>query len=357
MPLSNDLDYPKIVDRITFLAGLASDSRAIDPILDDVREITSTRDPSLPLQEPDRVRLSAVYAKLEDHLLHNDALRTFTPESLQQLTDKQFGGTTSLLSDARRQLLISLALSATAYIVAVPVLYVSGVAFWWLISGIFAALTLFATTCWLFLSGYRTFTQSLRQAHALFSVTAILVGLSSLLWAVTVTNESIFNIPILKYTGGFIGYIFTFIPAYFGVRALTRVFGVQSRFASPLWIGLLGFAGLAVFMMLPTVIGSDDPYLGTTLSTLWLSSMFCGVIAILARKVSSVMTPGYARAMRYYCYGNLAAVAANTVYQVLIIATGADFGIRLVFTGALYLFPGLLMFISGYFFRLSSVGK
>lgn len=72
-----------ILDAITSTAGLVSNPKDIDPLLDKVRVITA-----LPAISPsDKATLFDVYLKLEAHLAANDPIRTFTKQELRARYD------------------------------------------------------------------------------------------------------------------------------------------------------------------------------------------------------------------------------------------------------------------------------
>jgi hypothetical protein len=71
------------LDIIMYAANLASDSRAVDPILDRMRYITSRLEPGQPLSSSDEAELSHVYLELEEYLLHKEPVRKFSKEELR----------------------------------------------------------------------------------------------------------------------------------------------------------------------------------------------------------------------------------------------------------------------------------
>lgn len=72
-----------VVDMVTTTAGLVSNSSDIDPILDDVRTITSKLKPGEQPSSSETKQLIGVYLKIEDYLIHHEALRTFTSAELR----------------------------------------------------------------------------------------------------------------------------------------------------------------------------------------------------------------------------------------------------------------------------------
>lgn len=80
---SNDEGPQTVVDMVTYAAGLVSNSHEIDPLLDDVRVVTSRLGPGEKLSSTDTQRLVNVYLKIEQYLVSQEALRTFTANELR----------------------------------------------------------------------------------------------------------------------------------------------------------------------------------------------------------------------------------------------------------------------------------
>lgn len=79
-----------VIDVVTYLAAQASNPREIDPILDNVRDITSRYDPARPLTDEQQTVLAQVYLQLEQYLIQQEALRSFTKEGLRQDVRRKF---------------------------------------------------------------------------------------------------------------------------------------------------------------------------------------------------------------------------------------------------------------------------
>ena len=77
-----DKDY---VDSILAAAQLASQLKDIDPVLDELRQVTAIQKPGVPMSDESKQRLIVLYQQIEVYLLHKDPLRDFT---LQQVRDQ-----------------------------------------------------------------------------------------------------------------------------------------------------------------------------------------------------------------------------------------------------------------------------
>jgi hypothetical protein len=78
------------MDIILHVAGMASDESKIDPMLEDMRVLTSHLEPGQPIGAEEQKRLRDVYLKIEDFLIHNDRLRTFKKEQLRADVSRAF---------------------------------------------------------------------------------------------------------------------------------------------------------------------------------------------------------------------------------------------------------------------------
>lgn len=88
-PFAPQSHEKSVADVITYLAGFASDARAIDPILDDMRIMTATRDPG-PFSEQEQIRLAHVYIGLARYLADEDPVRRYTQDELRAILQTRF---------------------------------------------------------------------------------------------------------------------------------------------------------------------------------------------------------------------------------------------------------------------------
>lgn len=86
--LTND-DY---IDSIVAVAGLASRPEAIDPILDDLRDITAAQEPDVAFSPSQQQRLLSIYRRLEAYLSADEPLRTVSRDELLGRVTPPFRG-------------------------------------------------------------------------------------------------------------------------------------------------------------------------------------------------------------------------------------------------------------------------
>jgi hypothetical protein len=90
-PVVTKLTATQELDIVLYVANLVSNPTDIDIVLDDVRTITSRLQPGQAPSAEDLIILDKVYSRLEDYLLHQDALRVFTVEELRGRIKNHFG--------------------------------------------------------------------------------------------------------------------------------------------------------------------------------------------------------------------------------------------------------------------------
>lgn len=86
------------LDIVLYVASLASNPTDIDVTLDTVRIMTSHRQPGRALSPADKRALADVFRKLENYLLHEDPLRTFSRDELHSGIMKRFKLTSSWIA-------------------------------------------------------------------------------------------------------------------------------------------------------------------------------------------------------------------------------------------------------------------
>ncbi len=352
-----------LVDEIVFLAGLASNLSAINPLLNTVRVITASQEVGKPLAltSAERRSLESVHAQIKEYLLHKDSVRTFTKEELQQTIESQFHPSESgQISPRRRvhnQFQLIIKIIGATYVVTAAAFLLFSVPYWWLLAASCTVTTMFISSCWLFLTGYKTFTPALRKAYAWMCAGVVLLGISASCWMLFTSIPKVHAVPILHY--GLVYWLFgiSFIITYLGVRFFAKAQDVRSPLVSMTWVLAGTLALYAATIFLPHMHTSEDRFLGTTMVGITSISYFGYIIALLANSIRKTLTPAYARAIAWFGRGYALSAIVGLGGSALLLLTGTGFGIKLVIMGMLYATGGMLVFFSGYLFRLSSAGQ
>lgn len=79
------------IDIIVYTMGMASDPAKADALVDDMRVITSRVDGDEALTAQDQITLLRVYRRLEDYLVNDEPLRSFSRQQIRQNIDRHFG--------------------------------------------------------------------------------------------------------------------------------------------------------------------------------------------------------------------------------------------------------------------------
>lgn len=350
-----------VIDEIVFMSSLVSNLSVIDPILEPVKSITARQKPGQPLDlsKEDEDRLAVVRSSLEDYLVRSDPIRSFTRDSLREKLEDQFGqgGGVSPRRRIRRQFRLILAIIAVVYLNALVWLFALSVDYWWLLAASASVTATFLSSCWLFLTGYKTFSAELHKVYTWICVGIVLLGISASSWLLFTSIRDVYNVPFMRYGANYASFALAFVATYIGIRIFAKAVKVRSRLTSwPLVFGVGAF--LAVLTtLLPHVSTPEDRYLDTTIAASFLITYLGYIILALTRRIRKVLTPLYARAVSLFGIGYGLSATVGIAGVLLLLATGTGFSIKLVIMGMLYACGGMLVFVSGYLFRLSTAGK
>lgn len=79
------------INIIVYTMGMASDPAKADALVDDMRVITSRIDSEETLTPQDQTTLLRVYRRLEDYLVNDEPLRSFSRQQIRQNIERHFG--------------------------------------------------------------------------------------------------------------------------------------------------------------------------------------------------------------------------------------------------------------------------
>lgn len=214
------------IDTVIYLASLASNSRDIEPILDELRRVTSNITPG---QVPDKAQnatITQVQQKLEDYLINRDPIRAFTPETLQQSIRTHFANHAPL----RRLRWTIAAIWAAAFIASALTHIIPnslstdarGQA-----GGFFFSLVLGSGSAYLFLTALRNFQPELKPAFRLLCIAPFIIGLSQMQLLIAAVF-GIGSTPLMRYGGINITFFIAMVCMYYGIRIYAQKLGIRS---------------------------------------------------------------------------------------------------------------------------------
>ncbi len=214
----------KLIDTDVYLASLVSDVQTIDPLLDEVRRITSTLPASGELTEPQTTALSNVRQQLEQHLLTKEAVRVFTPQSLQAQIEYFLSGGKSHQAALRLWAVIGLAVIVVG--LAARFIHISNPDLHIQIVGMTFVAMLHVGAVILFVTALSAFTEQLRKAFSWICMSVFVLGAS-------LVAQSIFEIVGLKGLwrsfAEMVPALVTAFTLYVGARLYAKSFIAPSR--------------------------------------------------------------------------------------------------------------------------------
>ncbi|HJQ08112.1 MAG TPA: hypothetical protein VJ836_01370 [Candidatus Saccharimonadales bacterium] len=338
----------QLIDRVVYLGQLASDSRAIDPMMDTVRMITARWQPAQPLADADKAALEKLEIDLKDYLLNRDPLRYFTEETLAERLRTQQTGETGA---DERNLATILLLSVGAAILSLIMPFFT-LSFRAVLAVYIFLMALGIGTAWLYLSALHNFKRELRWAFVCMCLGIILINICIAQYIIVQIME-LGGHPLFKF-GGLIWIVTSgFVWIYAGLYVYAGMLKLDTRFKS-LRAVYLGVAAVTAFLVLvphPAAV-VEEGYLDVSLVSVGLAGIFGVFGAGLLRRIMQNVTVLYAKSTRLlYYYLSLAAMAAVAVVGVLLVV-GELQGPRLALVMALTVFvPQTVLLIAGYSFK------
>lgn len=342
----------QLVDTIVYLASLVAQPDTIDRTLDTLRIVTAHWEPETALSVGERVTLEQLARDLKDHLIHDDPLRNFTEEALEDRLWVNLHGKRSLRSRLTLGFVPAaigcIVLAMATLIIPLTPRLLDRV---FLVIPIFLVLTTIVNA-WFYLSSLREFKKELRHAFLYLCGGALVLGAQFVHFAyISLSDQG--ALPLYKYGGlPFITFA-AFVIMYLGLRKYARLLSIHKWYMA-LWsvIGLLLITtGLAVLTAYALPV-SDKGYfmfsLGSTLGITVMSLLSSQVTRVILRSVA----PIYAQSIRRLYVFLLAVFVGAIVYTVAILWFKELSGdILKVVLGACATPALLLLLYSGYSFK------
>lgn len=340
-----------LVDIVIYLASLVSDPRVIDPHLDTVRLVTANLPPSGEPTPQQTQALLDVKRKIEEHLLTQDQVRVFTPESLQlQLENYISGGTTKR---ATRQLLGSIFAAVAGTGLVTWLLIYSGKGLQVQVIGTAFFAMLHISAAYLFVSVLRAFTTKLRIAFRWICVGMVLLGLS-LVW------QPIIELVGLRGTsaGSLMGFTPPLIAAiimFWGIRLYAQLSGVSTKKVSILLLFAILVLSL-VSIVLPHAPSKLPGNLYSLVISIQVSTVAISATSgILLYKTSRRMSDLYSSPTRSLQFAvGVAMLVSLYTYMFRIVSGGLTAGAATFVIIGFVSLMGFAFLYSGYVFNKAS---
>ncbi len=298
------------IERVTYLASLASNYQAIDAMMDALRSVTADWDGTSPLSSAQTDRLRDLEGRLTQYLITKDPVRTFTADSLAKQLDAHAGRHplrsvrlsllgvvgSSLLAAGAPFLVPSFSREESA-LLGIPLFFV----------------VLHIGISWLYLSALKNFQEEVRRAFQLICVGVILFGAVFSHYA-AISAFHLESQPLFKDAGITWIVALPFIFFFFGLRLYAKQVQVKTRLLSPWFVLVVVIAGAALSIgesLLSSPTSSITPLEGFLVIGGRMIDVFAAIGSIMAWKIRKVVAPAYARPMTWmFAYLFLSFVAS-----------------------------------------------
>lgn len=335
----------QLVDRILYLASLASRKNDIDSMMDILREVTAHWHDPEPLLPQDHAALEQLESKLKHYLVTADPLRTFTHESLEARLARQAKGGSPERRNLIAVLLISVTTGALAFLAPLP-----------LSSRLLLCVPLFFVAlhigiAWFYLTALRNFNQDVRWAFIYISAGIVMLSLAFSHYVI-LSLLNIESYPILRYGG--ITWLFSipFMLIFMGLRVYARLLQISSRLLTSWLAPTIALVAAGLLWFAPHSAVPNDFYFHIWSIGAAMISIFALPSSVLAYKIQKAATAAYAQPMRWLYYYTLAVGLGSVAAVGAVFWLGELYGGPLaVVTAACGTVPQLVLLYTGYSFK------
>ncbi len=346
-----------LLDEVLYLAELASDPKAIDPLLDSLRLITAHKNLTRAISPQDRVELVTIHEQLIQYLIQKDLLRNFTRQELEAKIARKFGFSKQGL--LMRMPWLAFVAACAASIGASSAAYALGArspsALRGSIAGLVFLSTLYACIPFFFLRGLKGFKQELRKAYYFICVSIGIVGVTTLQYPLIQSFSALQHSPWFSYGGLTLGYTIDCLFVYLGISQFARILSIKSRLLSWWIVGGLSLATIALTPFLPhPAPAAERFFFDLPIICLYLCVVYQVIVVLLGKKIIKSLTGRYARPMKWYVLTNALSAYGSLQYGTWLLLTGRANGTGALIATSPFIFIGFFFLQSGYAFYKSS---
>ncbi|MEK7152842.1 MAG: hypothetical protein AAB834_02765 [Patescibacteria group bacterium] len=349
-------DDRRLIETITYMASLASETGAIDEFLDALRIVTARIQPETPLSDTDRARLVATRAQIADYLVNREPLRSFTHETLEQKITAHWQG--SQESDPMRQLKKSRRTVLTIAVAAlgVPLLVLQGVplAMRVQLSIPLFLLALHLGTIWFYVSGLKAFTPSLHKVYVFICSGIFIIGIGAAQYPL-ISALSLEEVPIFRYGGIQTIFVGACVLIYWGVCLFAKLVKLKSLATSwPLVLAIVVLVTLASVLIPHTSYVPHEAIFDTMVASLMVCAVLLTASAWLVRRIRRSVVTAYASVLGWFFWALIGFAFGVTEYAAVTYMFGETYGLGANIAFAPYMVADLVLLQSGYVFKLTS---
>lgn len=340
-------DDRKLVDGIIYLSSLVSESKAIDPMLDSLRNVTADWDSKIPLEHSKRLALQKLTIDLKQYLIHRDPLRSFTSDMLDSRLATNLTGTTKKIPPFT--IFVGGALIIAAIVLALPLPLQ-------IVNRLYLAvtvllLTLIVITIRLYLSSLHNFNQALRGVFSYLCIGSSLLGVTclhyTLIGLLQLTNQ-----PLFAYGGATEIALAAIIAIYIGLSHYAKILKVSTK---SIFISLTISFVITIILAVVTAYAREIPdkfFFSLAFASTLGTSVFAFFGGRIALALLKNVTASYAKSLRVVYIFLLACAATALTFVIALtwlkhLSVGA-LGLLIAVAGVPSI--GILMY-SGYSFK------
>lgn len=337
-----------LINRITYLASLASESKVIDPMLDSLRQVTARWNRSGPLEKADHTILVGLEDQLKEFLIKKDPLRSFTAEDLEdrirlrETSEPKFNSYVIAL-------LVSFGIAGLAYLIPSSDLTLEHKN---LIAACTQMLTSQLITMWLYLSNLNNFKKEFRQAFVYLSIgilpLGVLFGQIGLVQILGIEEAAPFQYAGVSYFA-----TLAFVIMYFGLRKYVSLLKIKTKVSSIAGIlGVSAFVAAAMALIPHPSVPKSELFFDISLAAIMVAFIFALANAILIRKIMKLVSTAYRKPLLILYIYMFACIFGTAVAGGAMYVLGELSGGNLTIVILLAAIPQqLLLMYSGYQFE------
>jgi hypothetical protein len=347
----------KLVGGITYLASLVSNPLAIDVKLDTLRTITARYGPNatLTLTDEDRRELGTVQSEIEEYLITNDPVRSFTKASLQQKLDHYLAAQdpkAQARQTTTKQLVGILGLALVLY--SLVIILARGA----LLTKVMLAAPLFiavlhAGLAWLFLSARKDLVSELRKAYGYISAGLLVAVLGSPQFPILFAYPELTHWPIFRYAGFMPPFAVMYLLFYIGLYVYAKqVSAIRWRFLKPSWATAGGLAISLLVIIVPHAVRvPEEAFFDLSLVATAMSGWFSALAALLGFAILRHVTDRYAQGMRLFAGAQVVVVLGCCIFFAMIFLSGPASGVKVAASALPFIISEALMLAAAYRFK------
>ncbi len=349
-------NYQQTIDRIIYLASLASDKMAIDPMLDTLRTITVKGTTGQNISKQDQASLGELENKLTNFLIKNDPVRAFNKESLQAQVDKHF----KITNPARhakivtlRQIGLIVGLAFMAY--GAMYLFVRDDASIRGALAVPAMLTVLVIgLAWLFNSVRKALVPGAKRAYGVLTLGIVMSVITSLQYPLLTIFPAVAATPMFSYGGFLPPSTIQYALFFVGMVLYAKQFsGVKSRLLNWRFVA----SAIAVIILIATLVphtpSEHEILFDISLASFAVNIFLSQSAAIIGFKVARHITKPYSKAIKAFALSLMTYSIPGAILGTLLFLDGhlAPRDPRSSSIAVLYIIALALQFVSAYRFK------